>query len=137
EYQERVAEMRARSQVETTSIFWVAALDEAIDRETVEVFRSREILSHKERSAQTKDESTLVAEEKIRLHRHQGELRRLLKQSCLTGSIFFRGNDRSPDDTAVDVSKTVGRVLAQALPEVFHRFQEAAARVQKKDFESL
>jgi len=137
EYDERVAEMRARSQTETKSIFWVVALDQAVDRETVEVYRSKEVLSRKERGAQTKDESTLVAEEKIRLRRHQDELKRLLRQACLTGSIFFRGNDRSPDDTAVDIGKTVGRVLAQALPEVFDRFYEAVARVQKRDLEVL
>ena len=137
EHEERVAESRKRSQTETKSIFWVAALDEAIDRETVELFRSKEILSRKERGAQTKDETALVAEEKLRLRRHQDELRRLIKQSLLTGTIFFRGNDRSPDDTATDIGRTSAKVLAQALPGVFDRFDEAAARVGKKDLESL
>ena len=137
EHEERVAEARKRSQTETKSIFWVAALDQAIDRETVELFRSKEILSRKERGAQTKDETALVAEEKLRLRRHQDELRRLIKQLLLTGTIFFRGNDRSPDDTATDIGRTAAKVLAQALPEVFDRFEEAAARVGKKDLESL
>ena len=137
DHEERVAESRKRSQTETKSIFWIAALDEAIDRETVELFRSKEILSRKERGAQTKDETALVAEEKLRQRRHLDELRRLIKQSLLTGTIFFRGNDRSPDDTATDIGRTAARVLAQALPEVFDRFEEAAARVGKKDLESL
>lgn len=137
EHEERVAESRKRSQAETKSIFWGAALDESIDRETVELFRSKEILSRKERSAQTKDETALVAEEKLRLRRHQEELRRLIKQSLLTGIIFFRGNDRSPDDTATDIGRTAAKVLAKALPEVFDRFEEAAARVGKKDLETL
>ena len=84
DHEERVAESRKRSQTETKSIFWIAALDEAIDRETVELFRSKEILSRKERAAQTKDETALVAEEKLRQRRHQDELRRLIKQSLLT-----------------------------------------------------
>ena len=137
DHEERVAESRKRSQTETKSIFWIAALDEAIDRETVELFRSKEILSRKERGAQTKDETALVAEEKLRQRRHQDELRRLIKQSLLTGTIFFRGNDRSPDETATDIVRTAANVLAQALPEVFDRFEEAAARVGKKDLESL
>jgi len=137
DYEEQASEMRKQSQTEIKSIFWVAALDEAIDRETVEIFRSREILSRKERGAQTKDETALVAEEKIRLRRHQDELKRLIKQACLTGSIYFRGNDRSPDETAVDVSRTAGHVLEQSLPEVFDRFHEAAVRVQNKDLDSL
>ncbi|MFW6031155.1 MAG: BREX system P-loop protein BrxC, partial [Myxococcota bacterium] len=137
EYTERVDEMRKRSQRETKSIFWVAALDEAIDRETVELYRSKEILARKERGAQTKDETALVAEEKRRLRRHQDELKRLLKQALLAGSVFFRGNDRSPDDSVTEVGKAASRALAQALPEVFERFEEAAARVGKKDLEAV
>ena len=137
EYDERVEEARKRSQAETKSIFWVAALDEAIDRETVELFRSKEMLSRKERGARTKDETALAAEEGLRRRRHQDELHRLIKQSLLTGSIFFRGNDRSPDDTATDIGRSAAKVLAQALPEVFDRFEEAAARVGRRDLESL
>jgi hypothetical protein len=137
EYDERALEMRKRSQSETKSIFWVAALDDAIDRETVELYRSKEILARKERGAQTKDETALVAEEKRRLRRHQDELKRLLRQVLLAGSIFFRGNDRSPDDRVTEVGKAASRALAQALPEVFERFEEAAARVSKKDLDAL
>ena len=137
ELSERIEESRKRSQTEDKSIFWAAALDESIDRETVELFRSKEILSRKERGAQTKDETALVAEEKVRLRRHQDELRRLIKQSLLSGVIFFRGNDRSPDESSSDIGRTAAKVLAQALPEVFDRFKEASARVSKKDLDSL
>jgi hypothetical protein len=132
-----VEELRRRSQTETKSVFWAAGLDDAIDRETVELFRSKEILSRKERGAQTKDETALVAEEKLRQRRHQDELRRLIKQALLNGTIFFRGNDRSPDEGAADVGRTAAKVLAQALPDVFDRFGEAAARVSKQDLDAL
>jgi hypothetical protein len=137
ELKESVEESRKRSQTEKTSIFWVGALDEAIARETAELFRSKEILSRKERGAQTRDETALVSEEKRRLRRHQDELRRLLRQSLLAGSIYFRGNDRSPDDSATDIVPTASKVLSQTLPDVFSRFHEAAARVSKNDLESL
>jgi hypothetical protein len=137
EFDQQVEDFRRRSQTETKAVFWVAAIHEAIDRETVELHRSKEILSRKEWGAQTKDESALVAEEKIRQRRHQDELRRLIKQALLTGTIFFRGNDRSPDENASDVSRTAAKVLSQALPEVFDRFEEAAARVTKNDLDSL
>lgn len=133
----QVEEFRRRSQTETKAVFWVAAIGDAIDRETVELHRSKEILSRKERGAQTKDESALVAEEKIRQRHHQDEVRRLVKQSLLTGTIFFRGNDRSPDEGAGDVSRSAAKVLSQALPEVFDRFEEAAARVAKADLDAL
>jgi hypothetical protein len=137
EHAEKVEADRRRSQTETKAVFWVAALDAAIDRETVELFRSKEVLSRKERGAQTKDETALVAEEKLRLRRHQDDLKRLLRQSLLGGTVWFRGNDRSPDDSATDVTRAASRVLAQTLPEVFDRFAEAAARAAKKDLDSL
>jgi hypothetical protein len=137
ELQAAVAEARGRSQSETKAVFWVAGLDEAIDRETVELFRSKEILARKERGAQTKDETALVAEEKLRQRRHQEELKRLIRQSLLAGTIFFRGNDRSPDEGAADVKRAAEKVLGQALPEVFDRFAEAAARVGRKDLDEL
>ena len=137
DFDEQAEEFRKRSQTETKAVFWVAALDDAIDRETVELFRSKEILSRKERGAQTKDETALVAEEKLRLRRHQDELKRLIKQTLLNGSIHFRGNDRSPPEGAADVGRTAAKVLSQALPEVFERFQEAAARVNRQDLDAL
>ena len=137
ELEAAIEEARRRSQAEKSAIFWVAALDDAIDRETVEFYRSKEILSRKERGAQTKDETALVSEEKRRQRRHQDELRRLLRQALLTGTVFFRGNDRSPDASATDVGRAASQVLAASLPEVFDRFEEAAARVAKKDFDAL
>jgi hypothetical protein len=48
--------------------------------------------------------------------------------SCLAGSVSFRGNDRSPDDRAVDIGKSAAELLRDVLPDVFDRFKEAAAR---------
>ena len=79
-------------------MFWAVALNDAIDLETVETFRSKEMLARKEREAKTSDETALISEEKLRMRRHQDELRRLLRAACLSGSVSFQGNDRSPDD---------------------------------------
>lgn len=137
DYDSQAQDARKRSQSEPQSVFWVAGLDEKIDRETVELYRSREILARKERGAKTKDESALVAEEKQRMRTHEGELRRLLKDALLAGVIYFRGNDRSPDHAATSVSQTAGKVLAHVLPEVFDRFAEGAAQPAAKDLEAL
>lgn len=138
EYQERVDEMRMRSQTETKSIFWVAELSQAVLHHTDEVFRSQQMITRKERGAKTKEESRLVFEEKTRLSQKlMPELRRFIKQALLSGTVFFRGNDRSPDESASDVGRTAAGVLDQALPEVFERFEEGAARVQKADLDSL
>jgi hypothetical protein len=122
------SELRTRSQQERKSVFWAVSLNDAIDRETVELFRSKEMLARKEREAKTADETTLIGEEKLRLRRHQDELRRLLRAACLAGSVSFRGNDRSPDDRAIDIGKSAADILREVLPEVFDRFKEAAAR---------
>lgn len=132
-------ELRARSQQERKTVFWAVSLNDAIDLQTVELFRSKAMLERKERDARTAEETTLIAEEKLRLRRHQEELRRLLKAACLTGAVFFRGNDRSPGDRAVDVGRSAAETLGHVLPEVFERFKEAAARTSdlKKGLDAL
>jgi len=122
------AELRTRSQQERKSVFWAVCLDDAIHHATDELFRSREMLAQKERGTRTADETSLVAEEKARLRRHQDDVRRLLKAACLSGRVYFQGNDRSPGDRPVDVSKSAAEILGQVLPQVFDRFKDAAAK---------
>src|SRR6185295_12322266 len=133
------SELRKRSQQERKHVFWAIALSHAIDRETVELFRSKEMLARKERETKGEDTPALIAEERVRLRRHSDELRRLLRSACLSGRIYFRGNDRSPTDRAVDVGKTSAEVLGQVLPDVFNRFKEAAAKATdvKKGIDAL
>jgi hypothetical protein len=128
EFQSLASELRTRSQQERKHVFWAVALGESIDRETVELFRSKEMLARKERETKGEDTPGLIAEERGRTRRHSDELRRLLKAACLSGSVYFRGNDRSPRDRVVDVGKCAGEILAHVLPEVFDRFKEAAAK---------
>jgi hypothetical protein len=128
EFEAVAAELRTRSQQERKHVFWAVALNDAVDRETVELFRSREMLARKERETKGEDAPALIAEERGRQRRHHDELRRLMRAACLSGRIYFRGNDRSPGDRAVDVAKTAAEVLGQVLPEVFDRFKEAAAK---------
>lgn len=137
DYVTRSAEARKRSQEDTKEVFWTASIDERIERVTVEVYRSKEMLSRKERGARTKDETALISEEKQRLSRHQGDLKRMIREALLTGAIYFRGNDRSPDDTVEAVTKAANRTLSQVLPDVYNRFSEGAAKVNAKDLDSL
>jgi hypothetical protein len=128
QFDDLAADLRKRSQQERKSVFWAIELTDAIDRETVELYRSKEMLARKERETKGEDAPALIAEERVRLRRHNDELRRLLKLVAPSGRIYFRGNDRSPDDRAVDVGKTVAEVLSTVLPEVFDRFKEAAGK---------
>ena len=130
-------EWRQRSREEKTALFWVARLDDSVRRATDEVFRSTEILARRERNATTKAETALVAEEKRRKQRNQDELKRQLREALLGGTLFFRGNDRSPEAGAGDVGRACAGVLAKVLPEVFDRFPEAAAKVSGRDLDAL
>jgi len=120
--------LRARSQQETDAVFWAVPISDAIERETVELFRSREMDARKGRDARTPDQARLLADEKSRARRHQSELLRLLRAACLNGSAYFRGNDRSPSSGAGDVAKATTTILSQVLPDVFTRFGDGAAK---------
>lgn len=137
EHEELRESWRQRSRNDKNELFWVARIDHEVRRATDEVFRSAELLARKERTAGTRDETTLVAEEKRRKQRAQEDLRRHLREALLSGVVFFRGNDRSPELHAGDIGKAVSGVLAKALPEVFDRFAEAAAKVSPKDLDAL
>jgi len=128
EFEALAQELRTRSQQERKQVFWAIPLSGAIDRETVELFRSKEMLARKERETKGEDTPALIAEERLRLRRHNDELKRLLRAAALSGRIYFRGNDRSPGDRAVDVGKTAAEVLGQVLPDIFERFKDAAAK---------
>jgi hypothetical protein len=123
-----MAELRARSQEERSTVFWLGVLNDAIDQATVEVHRSNEVLSRKERDARTSVETNLIAEEKLRLRRHSEELRRLLREALLNGNVYFRGNDRSPAAGSSDVARSASTTLEDVIPEIFDRFKEAAAK---------
>ena len=139
EFQSLSSELRGRSQQERKNVFWAIAMNEAIDRETVELFRSKEMLARKERETKGEDTPGLISEERIRQRRYSDELRRLIRAACLSGSVYFRGNDRSPGDRATDVNKSAAEILGLVLPEVFDRFKEAAAKATdvKKGVDSL
>jgi hypothetical protein len=137
DYEQLIKELRTRSQLERTSVFWAVQLSDAINRELSELFRSKEILTRKERGAQTKEEIRLASEENTRQRRYERELQRLLREAMLRGTVFFRGNDRSPDERAADIERTVTALMSEVLPDVFDRYAEAAARIQTKDLETL
>ena len=134
-----VAEMRARSRTEKNDVFWAVVLNEEIDEAVVELYRSRTVIAAKERDARTQTETGLVAEERRRRDEYWDRLRKGMTASCLSGSIFFRGNDRTPAEGAVDVAKSASGVLAGVTPEIFDRFSEAAVRTAdaKKGMDAL
>ncbi|MFM8479197.1 MAG: BREX system P-loop protein BrxC, partial [Planctomycetaceae bacterium] len=137
DYQRLKEEVRPQSQVKMDTIFWVIAVGEQIEKEVTEVFRSKEMISRKERGAQTAAETRLLSEEGRRRDNHRGEVRRLLERAALTSVAWFQGKDRSPDENDVSVVKAAESMMARALPEVFERFAEGAARVSRKALEAL
>jgi hypothetical protein len=121
------SEVRVRAQAESGTVFWVITLTPEIRRELLEAYRSTEMITRRGRGATTVDESALLMEEKTRLRRHQEQLRAYLRQACLSGSVYFRGNDRSIVGSA-DVGKAAVEVMKTILPDVYDRFSEASAK---------
>ena len=139
EFAETVEHLRTRSQQEEGTVFWAVPLSDAIDQATVDLHRSKEMLSRKARDTKTKGDTALVADELSRERRHTVELQGLLQTAILGGTAFFRGNDRSPAPTATDVGRAAGTILGQVLPDVFTRFDEGAAKTNdaKRGLEEL
>ncbi len=137
DYDRLKAELRPQSQVETSTIFWVIPVSEQIDKEVTEVFRSKEMITKKERGAHTAAEARLLSEEGRRRDNHRGEVRRLLERAALTSVAYFQGKDRSPDENDVTVIKAAEGMMARALPEVFDRFADGAARVSRRDLDAI
>ena len=123
-----VTDLRGRSRSERSSVHWAVELTEDVNGAVVELYRSRSIISIKERDARTASETMLVGEERRRREGHLSDLRKRLTVSCLAGNVFFRGNDRSPSEDASDLGKSVATILADVTPAIFERFGEAAAR---------
>lgn len=136
ELEEAAAKARVRSQAERGLVTWVAAVNDELYRAAVEAQRSQEILARRQRQARG-EEMALVAEEKQKLGRYTADVQARLTSALLSGSAFFRGNDRSPDPSTSDVRGATETLLAQTLPQVYDRYEEAAARVQKKDLDAL
>jgi hypothetical protein len=137
DYERLKAELRPQSQVETSTIFWVIPVSEQTDKEVTEVFRSKEMITKKERGAQTAAEARLLSEEGRRRDNHRSEVRRLLERAALTSVAYFQGKDRSPDENDVTVIKAAEGMMARALPEVFDRFADGAARVSRRDLDAI
>ena len=137
DYDRLCDESRRQSQAEPETVFWVIPIDDKIDKQVTEVFRSKEMITKKERGAQTAPETRLLSEEGRRRDTHRTEVRRLLEQTALSSAVYFRGNDRSPDENDASVAKAAEAIMAQALPDVFDRFSDGAARVAKKDLTAI
>ncbi len=114
--------LRRRSQQDQKAVFWLVTLDDEVQRELREAFRSGQMIDRKGRGATTADETRLIAEEKVRQRKHMEELRRRLRQACLSGQIYSKGNDRSPDSSCnrcrQDCSHDLGASTAGGLRSV-------------------
>ena len=131
---EQINVARSASQSDDGLVTWVVEVTEAAERAIVERYRSERMQT---RGARTKEEEMLLREEGRRLQAANDELRRELSGALCKGQIFFRGTERSPDDTAVETRTEARRVLAQAISQIFHRFGDGDVQVSRDDAESI
>src|SRR5260370_2466765 len=76
-------ELRGRSRTERSDIFWALSLNDDIDAEVVELYRSRTVIAIKEREARTASESPLVSDEKRPPNEHLTQLPKPLTPALL------------------------------------------------------
>ena len=112
ELEAAVEEARRRSQTEQSAIFWVAALE-----------RRRSTARRSSSSARRRSSAARSAARRPRTRRRSSPRRSAASggtrtssagcsaRRCSTGTVFFRGNDRSPDASATDVGRAAGQVL--------------------------
>ena len=117
-----------------TLVVWTAELSGDAEDAIRERYRSERM---QQRGARTKEEDGLLREEGRRLREANGKLQEEVKRALCRGRIFFRGNDRSPNDEAGDPKAEARRVLGPALEHIFHRFGDGDVKVGTKDVEAI
>ena len=127
---EQEIEARSATHSDDGLATWIVEVTEAAERAVVERYRSERMQT---RGARTKEEELLVREEGRRFQAANEDLRRELSGALCKGQIFFRGTERSPDDSAVDPKAEARRVLTQAVSQVFHRFSDGDVQVSRDD----
>lgn len=134
--EEAVREARALTQQPENEelITWTLSLSDGAERAVAEVFRSERMLR---KSPATQEEERLQREERRRAEEAGRELQEELERCLCSGRIFFRGNDRSPDDSAAQARSVAKGVLGPALELIYHRFDEADVRVRSSDVEAI
>ena len=92
---DRLKEARDESNNKREEVFWVVTQTEEIRTLTVEVYRSREMVSEYERLASqqrlTPEESSCLGEEKNRRDSHHRKLRTKMLEAVQAGTGFFQG----------------------------------------------
>ena len=115
-------------------ITWTAELSGAAEDAIRERHRSEHM---QRRGARTGEEEGLIREEARRLREFNRKLREEVDRALCRGRIFFRGNNRSPGDEAIDPKAEARRVLQPALDQIFHRFGDGDVKVVTKDVEAI
>lgn len=133
---EQIQEARALTQQpeQDTLIVWTAELSGDAEDTIRERYRSERM---QQRGARTKEEDGLLREEGRRLREANSKLQDEVKRALCRGRIYFRGNDRSPNDEAEAPKAEARRVLGPALEQIFHRFGDGDVKVGTKDVEAI
>ena len=133
---EQVQEARklTQQQGQETLVTWTVEMSGAAEDAIRERHRSDRMIK---RGARTKEEEPLLRDEGRRKREAEGKLREEIERTMCCGRIFFRGNDRSPNDEAKDPKAEARRVLGPALEQIFHRFKEGDVKVGSKEVEAI
>jgi hypothetical protein len=132
----QIQDARAATQSDGQLITWVIELPGNTESAIRERHRSEHMIRARA-AARSKEEEALLRDEQRRLGEEKRRIADGLAKALCAGKIYFNGNDRSPSDQADDPKAEARRVLAGAVTQIYHRFDDGDVKVTSKDVEAI
>jgi hypothetical protein len=141
EWRDRRAQSRVTSNERQNDIFWLAALTDEAHRQIEELYRSREMVTTHERLASqnqlSPEESSCLAEEKIRRDRIHRDLRSRFADLLQSGSGFFRGVEKDGSALGRTLPDVIQGMLSYAVPSLFPKIEMGVRPLKGDEAEKL
>jgi hypothetical protein len=127
EWQDAVLQARNESAAQQSTLYWVVTVDEEIRQLVTELFRSREMIAEYDRlGAQQKltpEESTCLADEKVRRDQTQRKMREALSGALEAGTTFFRGVEKQARSFGEGLPGIARSLLEAAIPALYPKLE--------------
>ncbi|MFO0014938.1 MAG: BREX system P-loop protein BrxC, partial [Synechococcaceae cyanobacterium] len=121
-FEERVEQLRQRSQQDTNTFFWAMRPSPELDRALAEWFRSERIIKLKGSNAPL----NLNTEESRKLDGFKAEAERLADQALIHGQVLLNGGPCAIGANASRAVEAIREALSDGLAQIYERFGEAA-----------
>jgi hypothetical protein len=140
-FAELCEEANKQSNEQRDEVLWVCSLSDELHRLIEDLYRSREMITmHERMGAQGKlspEESSCLAEEKVRRDRAQRALRTRLTEAVAAGAGFFRGVRKDASALGQSISEVLAALRDYAIPFLYPKFELGNRPVKGDEAEKL